>query len=190
MGLAIELLHAELEEKTIRICQGVDKNLLKFYNGTTPWSPELQQHRDRIKYLYRILRMKTNILTSQTIIKRLSIKLGEYSGQYLTAAEAIVQLKKVWKDYKTAKKTAHIMRTGFQESHVKRLAKDRKISQPAMKSMMEQETKIKEQGRVARAIRGRGIKGPVIKAIAKCPVTGDPIIVDTQDTRVYCRCSY
>ena len=37
---------------------------------------------------------------------------------------------------------------------------------------------------MARAIRGRGIKEPVIKAIARCPVTGDPIIVDKQESIV------
>lgn len=145
VGAAIELLHAELEGKTIRIRQGVDKNLLKFYTSTTPWSPELQQHRNQIEYWYRTLCTKTNVLTSHTIIKRLSIKLGEYSGQYLTAAEAIVQLKKAWKDCKAAKTTVHTMRPGFQESYIKQLAKDRNVSQASMKSMMERGKRLRNR---------------------------------------------
>lgn len=37
---------------------------------------------------------------------------------------------------------------------------------------------------MTRAIGGRGIKEPVIKAIARYPVTGDSIIVDTKDSIV------
>ena len=40
-------------------------------------------------------------------IKQLSIKLGEYSGQYLNAAEALSKLKCAWKEYRAAKEIAY-----------------------------------------------------------------------------------
>jgi hypothetical protein len=93
VGPAIEALHAELKEKTIKIRKAVDYKLLKFHAGAVPWSPAIQKYRDCEKYWHRVLRTKTDVLTSRTAIKRLSIKIGEYSGYNLSTAEAIVKLK-------------------------------------------------------------------------------------------------
>ena len=71
----------------------------KFHNGTTPWSPQIQTQQDRIDYWHSILQIKTGVLTSKNAIKRLSIKLGEYSCQYLSAAAALEKLKGAQKEY-------------------------------------------------------------------------------------------
>ena len=47
-----------------------------------------------------------NNLTSKNVIKELSIKLGEYSGHYLTSLACLDKLKLAWKDYCAAKKVA------------------------------------------------------------------------------------
>ena len=46
----IVYLHEELSTKIHKIRSGVDSQLSKFYNGSTPWSPQIQTHRDRIDY--------------------------------------------------------------------------------------------------------------------------------------------
>jgi hypothetical protein len=66
----------------------VDDKLLKFHAGAVPWSPAIQKYRDCVEYWHQVLRTKTDVLTSRTAIKRLSIKIGEYSGYYLSTAEA------------------------------------------------------------------------------------------------------
>ena len=97
----------------------------KFYNGTTPWSPQIQTHQDWIDYWHIILRIKTGVLTSKNTIKKLSIKLSEYSGQYLSAAEALKKLKEVWDKYRAAKKITSTLRKIFLEELVARKAVDR-----------------------------------------------------------------
>ena len=94
----IMYLHEELSTKMHQIRSTVDSKLSKFYNSFTPWSPQIQTHCDRIDYWHSILRTKTGVLTSKNTIKRLSIKLSKYSGQYLNAAEALSKLKCAWKD--------------------------------------------------------------------------------------------
>ena len=90
----IVYVHKEFAEKMHKIRSEVDSNISKFYNGTTPWPPQIQTHRDRIDYWHSIIRIKTGVFTSKNAIKKLSIKLGEYSGQCLSAAEAL----KNWKE--------------------------------------------------------------------------------------------
>ena len=40
----IVYFHKELAEKMHKIHSEVDSNISKFYNGTTPWSPQIQTH--------------------------------------------------------------------------------------------------------------------------------------------------
>lgn len=68
----IEDLHAELDEKTLKIWLKVDTEILIFYTNTTP---------------------------SKNIIKKLSIKLGEYFSYHLDAEEALIKLKQAWSNY-------------------------------------------------------------------------------------------
>ena len=87
--------------------------MLMFYNGSTPWSPEIQRHRDLIDYCYRILQTKTNVLTSRTTTKQLAIKLSEYTGHCLTAKEALENFKKAWQGYKKEKLSAAKLKKEF-----------------------------------------------------------------------------
>ena len=91
----------------------VDKSIGQFFTGVIPWSPTIQVHLDRIDYWHRVLRIKTGVLTSKNAIKKLSIKLGEYSGHYLTALACLDKLKLAWKDYRAAKKVAWSLREAF-----------------------------------------------------------------------------
>ena len=50
------------------------------------------------------------VLTSKNAIKKLSIKLDEYSGNYLTAIACVDKLKIAWKEYQDAKKEAAALR--------------------------------------------------------------------------------
>ena len=86
-------LHASLSTKIEKIQMEVDKYINQFFTGAIHWSPTIQIHRDRIDYWHRVLRIKTGVLTSKNAIKKLSIKLGEYSGHYLTALACLNKLK-------------------------------------------------------------------------------------------------
>ena len=184
VGPAIEELHAELKEKTIRIRRAVDDKLLKFHAGAVPWSPPIQKHRDRVEYWHRVLRTKTDVLTSRTAIKRLSKKIGEYSGFYLSTSEAIVKLKESIRAYKEAKKEAYKLRVGFNETLIQAVAKDEDKDPKMVRKRMDREKHQKDQGRVARTIRKRNIKEPVLKGVALCQETGLQKVVDTQDSLV------
>ena len=150
----IEYLHEELSTKMHKIRSDVDSNLSKFYNGSTPWSPQIQTHRDRIDYWHSILRTKTGVLTSKNKIKKLSIKLGEYSGHYLNAAEALTKLKCAWKEYRAAKKNAYALRVTFQEEIIAKKAIDRKVTPEQMTKMMIREERARQEGRDSKQIRG------------------------------------
>ena len=80
-----------------KIRSEVDSKMSKFYKGTTLWSLQIQTHRDWIDYWHSILQIKTGVLTTKNAIKKLSIKLGKYSRQYLSAAEALKKLRGAWK---------------------------------------------------------------------------------------------
>ena len=97
-------LHASLATKIEKIQLEVDKSLGHFFTGSVSWLPTLQVHRNCINYWHRVLRIKTGVLTSKNVIKKLSIKLGEYSGHYLTSLACLFKLKIAWKEYRAAKK--------------------------------------------------------------------------------------
>ena len=124
----IEHLHEELSAKMQNICSEVDSNLFQFFTGTTPWSPQIQVHRDQIDYWHAILRIKTVVLTIKNNIKRLSIKLGKYSGHYLNAEEALQRLKDAWKEYRAVKKAAHTLQEAFLEELIAKKAIDCKVT--------------------------------------------------------------
>ena len=128
----------------------VDSKLSKFYNGSTPWSPQRQTHRDQINYWHAILWTKTSVLTSKNTIKRLSIKLGKYSGHYLNATEALKKLKGSWKEYRAAKKIAHALRLTFQEEIIARKAINRKVTTEQLTKMMIREERARQEGRDSR----------------------------------------
>ena len=68
-----------------------------------------------------------DVLSSKNAIKKLSIKLGEYSGQYLSAEVALQKLKGASKEYRAAKKVASELRRTFQEELMTRKAIDQKV---------------------------------------------------------------
>jgi hypothetical protein len=122
----------------------VGDKLLKFHAGAVLWSPAIQKYRDCVEYWHRVLRIKTDVLTSRTAIKRLSIKIGEYSGYYLSTAEAIVKLKEAIQAYKAAKKEAFKMRVGFNDTLVQAVAKDEDKDPKMVQKTMNREKQAKD----------------------------------------------
>ena len=86
-------LHASLATEIEKIQMEVEKSLGQFFSGAVPWSPTLQIHCNQINYWHCVLWIKTGVLTSKNAIKKLSIKLGEYSGHYLTFLACLDKLK-------------------------------------------------------------------------------------------------
>ena len=99
-------LHAALTTKIEKIQMEVDNSIGQFFTGAIPWLPTLQVHCNRIDYWHRVLCIKTGVLISKNAIKKLSVKLGEYSGHYLTALACLDKLKIAWKEYCATKKDA------------------------------------------------------------------------------------
>ena len=92
-------LYASLATTIKKIQLKVDKSLDQFFTGSIPWSPMLQVYPDCIDYWHQILCIKTRVLTSKNAIKKLSIKLEEYSSHYLTSLAYLDKLKIAWKEY-------------------------------------------------------------------------------------------
>ena len=90
----IEKLHEKILLKTFKIRKEVDKKLSRFFNRAHPFSLMLQQARDKVELWTRTVCKKSNIATSLTKIKRLSIKLKEYSGHYISKVQGSQDAKK------------------------------------------------------------------------------------------------
>ena len=123
----------------------------------------------------------TGVLTSKNAIKRLSIKIGEYSGQFLNAAEALAKLKCAWKEYWAAKKIANALRLTYQEELMSRKAADRKVTTEQLTKIMIREEQSRQEGRDSKQIRGRNTKSPVLKAEVMDFITSTTRIVETQE---------
>ena len=103
-------------------------------------------HRNWIDYWHRILWIKTGVLTSKNAIKKLSIKLGEYSGNYLTAIACVEKLKIAWKEYQAAKKETAALRRAFLEDQIARNTHDKRMSSEDMVMMLRKKQRAIQEG--------------------------------------------
>ena len=138
-------------------------------------------HRDRIDYWHRILRVKTGVLTSKNAIKKFSIKLGEYSGHYLTSLACLDKLKLAWKDYCVAKEPAGELRRTFLQGKIDILVQDRNSTAEQMENMLKREQRSIQERRDSKQMRGRNNKQPVIKVEITDFITGTIRTVYTQE---------
>ena len=141
----------------------------------------LHSYLGRIDYLHAILQTKTGVLTSKNKIKRLSIKLGEYSGHYLNIAETLKKLKGAWKEYRATKKLAHALRITFQEEIIARKSIDRKVTTEQLTKMMIREERARQENRDSRQTCGRKTKSIVLKAKVTDFITGITGVIETQE---------
>ena len=137
-------------------------------------------HRDRLDYWHRILQIKTGVLTSKNHIKRLSIKLKEYSGHYLSTVACIEKLKIAWKEFQIAKKNAAALQRDFIKDLIARKAYHKKMSSEDMTKMLKKEQRAIQEGRDSWQIRGRNNKQPILKAKITDFITGTVSTVHTQ----------
>ena len=98
------------------------------------------------------------VLTSKQALKCLSIKIGEYFGQYLTTLAYLDQLKLAWKEYRAAKKEAWTLRKSFVEDKIARKAHNSNVTTETMKKMMVGEQRSIQERKDSRQIRGRNNK--------------------------------
>ena len=121
-------------------------------------------HRDRFNYWHRILCIKKGLLTSMNTIKKLSIKLVAYLGNYLTALACLEKLKLAWKEYRGAKKEVASLRKTFLEDQIARKAHDEKMTSEDMVKMLRKGQRSIQESFESRQIRGRNNKKTVLKA--------------------------
>ena len=88
------------------------------------------------------------VLTSKQALKRLSIKIGEYSSQYLTTLACLDQLKLAWKEYRAAKKEAWTLRKSFVEDKIARKAHDSNVTTETIMKMMVREQRSIQEGMI------------------------------------------
>ena len=174
-------LHSSLASRIKKIQLEVDDSLGQFFTGSVTWSPTIQVHCDRIDYWYRILCIKSGVLTSKNAIKKLSIKLGEYSGNYLTALAYLEKLKIACKEYRGAKKEAVSLREAFLEDKIARNAHNRKLTSGDMVKILMKEQRTIQEGFESRQISGKNNKQPVLKAEVIDFITGITKTVYTQE---------
>ena len=98
---------------------------------------------------------------SKNAIKKLSIKLGQYSGNYLTALACVA-----------AKKEAAALRKAFLEDQIARKAHNKKMSSEDMVKMLRKEQQAIQEGYDLGQIRGRNNKQPVLKVEVTDFITG------------------
>ena len=144
-------------------------------------------HRDRIDYWHQILRIKTGVLTSKNTVDKLSIKLGEYSGNYLMALACLEKLKIARKEYRVAKKEAASLRKAFLEGQIARKAHNKKLTSEDMVKMLQKEQRSIQEDFESRQIRGRNNKQPVLKAEVTDFITGITKTIHSGRNR-YCCC--
>ena len=121
------------------------------------------------------------VLTSKNAIKRLSIKLGEYSGQYLTSLAFLDKLKIACTEDRVAKKEAWTLRKSFLDEKIARKVNDRSVTTENMVKMMERKQRSNQEGVESRQIRGKNNKQPVLKVEITDFVTGITTTVHTQE---------
>ena len=74
--------------------------------------------------------------SSKNAIKKLSIKLGEYSWQYLSVAAALKKLKGAWKECCATKKIASDLKKTFLEELIARKAFDQHMPLELLQTMI------------------------------------------------------
>ena len=113
-------------------------------------------------------------------IKRLSIKLKEYSGHYISKSKAVKMLKKAKKAHNKVEKKAAKIRNAFVKELMKKMAKDCKVSVEMFKKQLSRERKAREERKMSKSIKERNIRAPVLKATITDPVTNKVRFIETQ----------
>ena len=152
-------------------------------------------HRDRIDYWHRVLRIKTGVLIGKNAIKKLSIRLGEYSGHYLTALACLDKLKIAWKDYCAAKRVTWALRETFIQEKIDWQAEDRNTTSEHMENMLKREQRSIQEGIDSKQICRRNNKQPVLKAEITNFITGitrtvymqEEIVVTAAESNLRCQ---
>ena len=121
------------------------------------------------------------VITSKNVIKKLSIKLGEYSGQYLSTEAGLEKLKGAQKEYRAAKKVASELLKTFQKELTARKVIGCKVLPEHFQKMMIQEEQARQEGWESRQLQGRNNKCLVLKPEVTDFVTGITRIIETQE---------
>ena len=164
--------------------QSVSRTFRVMHRGQVPWSPKLQIMRDTINFWTRIVKLRLHVNTSRTIIKRLAKKLQLYQGINANLQTARQQLSSARKTYYEAKPGAAETRDTHLQSIIDAyLHVDKTAQADVIKARLKREQKSREMGRVARGIRQRLVKHPVIHATAT-DEEGNIYSCDTQESLV------
>ena len=110
------------------------------------------------------------------IKKKISTKLGDYSGPFVTPDEAVEKLEIVMKVHKEAKSVSYKLRNNFINEYIARGAEDCKVSPKVMKNVLQ-----RELGRISKYIFEQNTRAPVLKATVMCPVTRVTTTIETKN---------
>ena len=137
----IEKLHKKIALKSFKIRKDIEKKLSRFFNRAHPFPLILQQARDRVELWTRTVCNKSNVATSLTKIKRLSIKLKEYSGHFISKSKAVKMLKKAKRVRSKVENEASKIQNVFIEELMKKRAKDCKVSVETLRGSYQEKRK-------------------------------------------------
>ena len=176
----IESTYENIAHRTFKIRKKVDKKLSKYFNGAHPFSPKLQRARDRVELWTRHKYRKNNVMTSLKSIKRLSIRLKDYSGYYSSKQQIVNNLKKAKKSRNKIEKEAYKLRLQFRKDLKEEIASKRRVSVDILEKQEAREKKAKEVGDMSKRIRERDFRSPVLKATITDPTTNEVVFIETQ----------
>jgi hypothetical protein len=184
----------------------------RMFAGGTEYSPEFQVLRDTIEFWSRIVKLKKQINTSRTSIKRMAkkLKLSWATNPKITLHTANYNLTRPYKELRKATPNAHKKLLEFQKNQIKTLTELKPIKRKFKKGLIDaltkeeeklrknpnptktriqiearikQEQKARVMGLAARNIRRKNLKDPVLGAVASDP-DGNQYKCNSQDTMV------
>ena len=135
----------------------------KIARGGSAWSPRYQKFRDAIELGDRLVKQKSGIRTSATMIKRLARRLDQQSLLRCDLLQANQFLTAAYRQYQKAKPKSEDWRDDHLTGIADALAEENHTSRATEMIKMRTIERQRRMGRSAKRIRGTGTKTPVTK---------------------------
>lgn len=155
----------DIEIKVIR--KDIERNIRKVKRGNIQWSPALQTKRDQIELWQRVVKREQGIATSRTTIRRLIKKTGDTEAKQADLSTAVEKIKKAFQEYYSFKPHALESRQGHTQRLADALAEENNTTRAKEIKKLRLHEKQRKNGRIAKIIRGKGLKNPVIKVTSQ-----------------------
>ena len=155
------------EKQILSIRQEVEKQIRVVKRGEVPWSPKLQVKVDTVDLWLRVIKREQGLAVSGKTIERLMKKTGLFEAKNTSLETAIEKVKVAFKDYYKFKHQAPESRNAHNQRLADALAEQNASTRAQELRKMGLIEQQRRNGRIAKSIRGRGNKQPVVKVTAR-----------------------